>query len=353
MAVFQGLVLSGLIIFHKPSKLVNRYIGILVFLFSLALLHLVLEESIHAFNSKFPVPMDFSFSYGPLVYLHVLSIKHPNKTFKFQDFYHFIPSILFDGVFFIALFIYIRFNMEWAYAHLEMIQTIGLSMAALGIIQLFVYTFLTYQEAKRAQLALKDFKAVNKWLNYILMAWITIIVFLLIAIPIALLNIEKLDDNSFLIYKPLGIIIGACIYGIGYLYLVKFMKVVSAYTDKVMRFKFSEHELAKKRKTLVRALESEVVYTNPELNVAKLAQQLGWPINDVSRMINETFHTNFNDLINRYRVKAFKELMNDEANKKYTLLGLSEKVGFSSKASFYRAFKKETGMTPSAYLQSK
>jgi len=353
LAVFQGLVLSGFILFHKPFRLPNLYIGLLIVLFSFVLLHLVLEKSIHAFNAKFPVPMDFSFSYGPLVYLHVLSIKQPNRSFKFQDFYHFIPSILIDGVFFSAFFTYIRFNMEWAYAHLEEIQALGLTIAAVGVIQLFVYTFLTYREAKRVKLALKEFKAINRWLNYILMAWITIIAFLLIAIPIALLNIEKFDDNSFLIYKPLGTFIGICIYGIGYLYLVKFMKVVGTYTDKVVRFKFSEQELSEKKEKLVHTLESEVVYTDPELNVAKLAQQLGWPINDLSRMINETFQTNFNDLINRYRVKAFKELMQDEENKKYSLLGLSEKVGFSSKASFYRAFKKETGMTPSAYLQSK
>ena len=353
LAVFQGFVLSGLILFHKPFRLSNLYIGLLIIFFSLVLLHSVLEGSIHAFNAKFPVPMDFSFSYGPLVYLHILSIKHPNKAFDKRDLLHFLPSILLDGVLFSALFIYVGFNMEWAYAHVEEIQAFGLSIAALGIVQLCVYTFFTYKETRRVQLGLKEFKAVNTWLNYILMAWLSIIAFLLIAIPVALLNIDQFDDNSYLIYKPLGVIIGICIYGIGYLYLTKYMKAVGIYTEKVARFKFSEKEVNQKRKLLETVLESEIVYADPELSVAKLANQLGWPINDVSRMINETFQTNFNDLINRYRVKALKELMKDEENKKYTLLGLSEKVGFSSKASFYRAFKKETGMTPSAYLQSK
>jgi AraC-like DNA-binding protein len=86
--------------------------------------------------------------------------------------------------------------------------------------------------------------------------------------------------------------------------------------------------------------------------VTKLAQQLGWPVNDLSFLINEAFRTNFNDWINNYRIEVFKELLRHPENRKYSILGLSQEVGFSSKASFYRAFKKVTGVTPSDYLKS-
>ncbi|MEM9324703.1 MAG: helix-turn-helix domain-containing protein [Bacteroidota bacterium] len=72
----------------------------------------------------------------------------------------------------------------------------------------------------------------------------------------------------------------------------------------------------------------------------------------VSKMINESLRTNFNDLINAHRVEAFKELALRSGSKKYSIMGMGHEVGFSSKASFYRAFKKETGMTPTDYLKS-
>ena len=81
IAVIQGFVLSLLIFFRQPPRVLHRLLGILIFLFSLSLLHLILEESIHAFNGRFPIPMDFGMAYGPLAYFHVLLIKNPKRKF--------------------------------------------------------------------------------------------------------------------------------------------------------------------------------------------------------------------------------------------------------------------------------
>jgi AraC-like DNA-binding protein len=117
--------------------------------------------------------------------------------------------------------------------------------------------------------------------------------------------------------------------------------------------KFSTEEISEKQQQLREVIEREEIYKDEKLNVEGLARYLGWPARDVTIIISEAFDTNFNDLINTYRVKAFKDLVTRSENKKYSIMGIAQEVGFNSKASFYRAFKKESGQTPSEFLISK
>ncbi len=100
-------------------------------------------------------------------------------------------------------------------------------------------------------------------------------------------------------------------------------------------------------------MERGELYKDEKLTVEKLAKHLGWSARDVSGIISERFDLNFNDFINTYRVKAFKAMAEQPENKKYSIMGLAEKAGFNSKASFYRAFKRECGQTPSEFFASK
>ncbi len=326
--------------------------ALLIFFFSLSLLHLVLEESIHAFNSKFPIPMEFSFAYGPLAFLHVITLKRPKMGLKPVQYLHFLPSLLLDVVLFVSFFLYVRTHQEWAYANIANIQGFALVIISLCVLQLGIYTFLIYTEAKAIKRVSRESGILYKWCKTIMTAWFVIMGFLTIAVPIAAVNLEILDENSYWLYKPLGTIIGLCIYGLGYLYLLKYMDPLNAYLYRVRKIRFSEDEIQRKKRDLLVLLERDEPYKDSSISVAKLAVLMKWPINDLSFIINSALSTTFNDLINQYRVRAFKDLVSKPENGKYSLLGLAQEVGFSSKASFYRAFKKEMGTTPSQYLKS-
>jgi len=350
LAVFQGIILSSIICFKPKSKKPDLFFGILIFLFSLALLHLVLEESIHAFNARFPVPMDFGFAYGPLAYLHILHIKSPSRTFKKRDFLHFLPSLLLDVVLFTAFFSYVGTHMDWAYKNVALIQTISLSISLLGLLQLIAYTYLMIKESKQKQPLPREFKKVQGWLTFLISTWSALIVFLILVIPVALIYVEKLDDNSEWLYKPLGALFGLFIYLLGYLYLIKYASVVQSYMNRMSKITYSREELIDIKFQLLQAMKQLAYYKDQNLTVVKLAKEMGVPSKKLSTVINDTLHTNFNDLINRYRIAAFKEKILSPDSRKYSIAGLAQDIGFSSKASFYRAFKKETGQTPTDYL---
>ncbi|GEM_PF-2373059 len=352
LAVIQGLVLATIIIAQPQRNKANLFFGILILLISSSLLHTVLEESIHAFNARFPVPIGYRFAYGPVAYLHVLHIRDPLRSTSRKDWLHFIPSLFFDVILFTSAFVYLGGHKDWAYANLPVIHTIALVVAFIWIMQLASYAYFIYRESVDVRAVLREFDKVKKWLRYLVIGLSAYVSFLFIAIPIGLVFVDRMDDNSALLYKPLGTIGTLCIYGLGYLYLINYSKVVRSYMTKVSKFKFATSELDDKKSEILQAFDRDRVYKDPNITVAKLAGHLGWPINSVSNMINETMHTNFSDLVNRYRVKAFKELVLAPDSQRYSILGIGQEVGFSSKASFYRVFKKETGMTPSEYMKS-
>jgi len=105
------------------------------------------------------------------------------------------------------------------------------------------------------------------------------------------------------------------------------------------------------KQKLTDLLEKENVFTDSELTLKTLADKAELHPNKLSWLINEGFDSNFNSLINSYRVKRFKELVEKGEHLHYSIIGLAYECGFNSKTVFNTYFKKETGMTPKQFIQ--
>lgn len=104
---------------------------------------------------------------------------------------------------------------------------------------------------------------------------------------------------------------------------------------------------------LISYMEQETPYLNPDLSLRHLAELIEIHPNQLSWLLNTQLDMNYNYFVNKYRLSHFIELATDEANSHISLMGLAFESGFNSKTVFNTFFKKETGMTPSAYLKSK
>ena len=109
-------------------------------------------------------------------------------------------------------------------------------------------------------------------------------------------------------------------------------------------------DLEEHAQKLIRFIEKEKPYLNGELKLQDLSNELNLSRNELSYIINSKFRKNFYHLINEYRIKDVKERIKDPVNKNLTLVAIAFASGFNSKATFNRAFKNITNMTPSEYL---
>ena len=105
---------------------------------------------------------------------------------------------------------------------------------------------------------------------------------------------------------------------------------------------------------LVAALEHvftvERAYRQEGLTIGGLAQMQGLPEYKLRRLINQGLgYRNFNSFLNHYRIDDAKGALADPAQAAVPILTIALDAGFGSLGPFNRAFKAETGVTPSEY----
>lgn len=126
----------------------------------------------------------------------------------------------------------------------------------------------------------------------------------------------------------------------------------SAVEEKYKTNRLTEEECKELHKKLVAYVEKEKSYINPDLKMGDLASALDTSSHSLSYLLNQYLNQSYYDFINEYRVTQFKKMVADSQYSRYTLTALAELCGFSSRASFFRSFKKSTGVTPNEYIRS-
>ena len=112
----------------------------------------------------------------------------------------------------------------------------------------------------------------------------------------------------------------------------------------------SVKERSRLNKELQKLLEEKQIYNNPNLRISDVAIMLGTNRSYLSRLINDEMGTTFCELINDYRVKNAKLLI-ENSNEEISLEDIASVSGFNGTSSFYRTFKEKTGFTPGKYRQ--
>jgi AraC-like DNA-binding protein len=101
---------------------------------------------------------------------------------------------------------------------------------------------------------------------------------------------------------------------------------------------------------ILKYMDESRPYLDSKLTLTSLAIQLDMSSHNLSKIINEEFNKNFNDFVNGYRIKEFKKIILEGEHPNLTLLSYGYMVGFNSKTSFNRSFKRITGQTPSDFF---
>jgi AraC-like DNA-binding protein len=103
------------------------------------------------------------------------------------------------------------------------------------------------------------------------------------------------------------------------------------------------------KQELLKVLEKERLYLNPDLRVTDLCRLLITNRTYLSNLMNNEMELSFNELINQYRVNYAKKMIDDDKHNAYSLSFIATESGFGSISSFNRAFKKHLGESPGQY----
>ena len=100
-------------------------------------------------------------------------------------------------------------------------------------------------------------------------------------------------------------------------------------------------------------LIKEEPYINPDFTINELAIALKVPVHHLSYCLNTLMNVKFTTLRSQLRIQYASKLLDSGQADELSMDGIGKKSGFSTRSNFYNAFKTETGMTPSEYLERK
>lgn len=105
--------------------------------------------------------------------------------------------------------------------------------------------------------------------------------------------------------------------------------------------------------SLTRLIDGDRIYLDPDLDLESIAQRLGVHRNMISKSVNTVFGKPFSTYINECRVRQAIRLLSDPASDHLSLETIAFDSGFSTRQTFYRAFKAQTGISPAAYRKNR
>lgn len=118
---------------------------------------------------------------------------------------------------------------------------------------------------------------------------------------------------------------------------------------KYQNINLTPEELNSHFKKMTDIMEQQKPYRDPEFSVQKLAELTKLQGYLISTVLSTKARLNFNQYINGFRIREAKLMLSNPKYDNLTIAAIAYECGFNSLSSFNTAFKKQVGVTPSAF----
>ena len=378
-SILCGLLTIFLLLFKKNAlRSFSDYLltaFILCQCWTILLFILVYSESIldypHLYKSAAPI----TFLIAPLGYLYVRSVLFNEVAFKKMDFLHALPFLFFTLNYF--PFFASSTESKLAILNATLLDRNEAVTTQLGLLpESFFYVlrpvqtliYLLFQWALLMQFN-KAFKVkeveqqiivVTRWLKVFTLANATVLfslvflILLYLSVPNIFADLISLIPNyllslSFVVICAYLLVNPQVLNGLPFVkYKEKKSRLLS---DTVVQVPFIHKNYAKEIAQLEAYFANSKAYLQPNLSISEVAVATQIPNRELSFLINSYHKKRFSDYLNDMRLSHFLDQVDAATLDQFTIEAIALASGFSSKSSFYRAFKKKYGSSPSAYLQ--
>jgi len=110
-----------------------------------------------------------------------------------------------------------------------------------------------------------------------------------------------------------------------------------------------EKEIPDLKERIVSLMEEEQLFRKKDLRIADFATLLHTNTTYISATLNSGLGMSFPRFVTSYRIRYAQEQMRLQPDKKLSVI--SDEAGFANENSFFRAFRAETGLTPSEWRE--
>jgi AraC-like DNA-binding protein len=355
LGFIQGAIMSVLLFFTKKRSRPNRLLGTLILLIALACLNLYLAESPWFTNTPILnllhnlIPLVMTMPVGPLLYFYVKSTIQPDFRITRKQRIHFVPVIIDCGP---------QLSIA-AYLAGALLDFPVPPPASLGK---FIDDYNVYADIPRwasitiyLWLSARYLAGIGtekhphyQWMRQFIHLFLVFqIIWFIYLVPYVIPSLTDKVLNAvdwYPVYIPLVVLI-YCLGIKGYLMTPEEVPVArKVVAPPPMKLVEEAEPLLKK------AMEQDRLYLDPELNLALLSRHTGLPQKTISLVLNQHLQKSFNEFVNGYRVEAFKQNVQQLRQDNMTILAMAFDAGFNSQATFQRAFRSHTGMSPREYM---
>lgn len=103
----------------------------------------------------------------------------------------------------------------------------------------------------------------------------------------------------------------------------------------------------------IKDINTNLEFLSSDFSVSTISESLNTNSTYVSFIFNKHHQESFKQYFTRLKIDyIIEKLKNDKKYRKYSIQGLAQEVGYTNASAFSRAFKKQTGITPSAFLKT-
>ncbi|QBG36987.1 helix-turn-helix domain-containing protein [Litorilituus sediminis] len=324
LGALNGFLISAYFFFTKPVNLANRFLALMLLMFSVR----ILKSVLFYFNPEIDkvilqVGLTACFFIGPFLFLYCAS--------KMQQ----LAKQPLPWQLHIALLASTSLLIGFIYPYQDNEALWGVFYRFINYIWL-LYILLSARLLMPFFKGLTAKKARNKQDIWLLSVFIgNIIIWLAYFTASYTSYIVGALSFSFILYLT------------GLLTFTIKSKAVEQQTKKYANKEISANEAEQKLQQLDAMMQEQQLFKNANLTLPMLAKRLGVSVPYLSQLLNDNVKSSFADYINSFRIEEAKNLLISEH--RLTMELIAERCGFNSQSTFYSTFKKFTEKTPAKY----
>jgi AraC-like DNA-binding protein len=313
-------------------------------------------KTIHAIH-LFRLDSPFHYLLGPAIYFYTYTILNPNFKYRTIHLLHLLPFLLN----FIELLPFYLSSPENKVAnYLVFLNKGSVIMPFHYLMKTFLFSFYFIAQfflLKKYRLVELIENKTNSYLFYWFIIYMSSQFILIAGVFLDLITGLKLFEDPYR-FSMLMIAFFHFSVIIGLLLFPELLYGTFAVDTKVAE-KYSRSKLTDTEKNQILNLLYDFIkredkpFLNEKITLVEVSKLLNVGPHQISQVINEKTNNNFNDFINSYRIEESKKLLISASHSNLTIDAIAQKAGFNSKSAFYRAFKKNAGITPKEFIEAR